>query len=217
MAPKLLDLFCCQGGAGVGYARAGWEVHGIDVTPQPNYPLAFTQADAIEYVRAHGREYQAIHASPPCQAHSTMTNARAKAQHTDLIPDTRAALDEIGLPYVIENVAGARQSLKSPVMLCGSMFGLKVQRHRLFEVSGFSFTEPCPCNHSKRAVGVYGNRQRKHYTRPDGTNRGYKAATPEEASEALGGVEWMNWRGMTQCIPPIYAEHIGHAMLEALG
>lgn len=101
--PKLLDLFSCAGGAGVGYRRAGFEVTGVDIADQPRYPFEFIQADAIEYVLAHGHEYDVIHASPPCQVHSITANAHDNA-HPDLLEPTRAALIEIGRPYIIENV-----------------------------------------------------------------------------------------------------------------
>ena len=138
---RLLDLFCCAGGAGMGYSRAGFDVVGVDIAPQPRYPFEFIQAEAIEYVKAHGHEYDAIHASPPCQASSALTKGTNRGRiYEDLIPQTRAALGASGRPYVIENVQGS--DLRRDATLCGEMFGLAVIRHRYFEVSGFALTPP---------------------------------------------------------------------------
>lgn len=137
--PRLLDLFCGAGGGGYGYHLAGFDIVGVDIVAQPRYPFAFVQADALEYVAAHGREFDAIHASPPCQKFTALGRLHAAngyyARHVDLIAETRQALRRLGLPYVIENVPGA--PLENPVMLCGSMFGLRVYRHRIFETSWF--------------------------------------------------------------------------------
>jgi DNA (cytosine-5)-methyltransferase 1 len=213
--PKLLDLFCCEGGAGTGYHRAGFDVVGVDITTQPRYPFDFVQFDAIAYVLAYGDQFDAIHASPPCQRYSTMT-ADPEA-HPDLIGLTRTALQQIGKPYVIENVAGAASELDHPVMLCGSGFGLGVRRHRLFESNVPLWGMPC-VHGTDVPVGVYGNRKEGSTIprRPDGTSRGARAQSERQASEALGGVEWMSWHGMRECIPPIYAQHIGEQLMEAL-
>jgi DNA (cytosine-5)-methyltransferase 1 len=134
---RLLDLFCGAGGAAMGYHRAGFdEIVGVDIEPQPRYPFAFFQGDALEYCAAHGSEFDAIHASPPCQAYTRMARGLLESQgrgreYPDLIHATRSALHLAGVVSVIENVPGA--PLLGPVMLCGSSFGLLVQRHRLFE------------------------------------------------------------------------------------
>src|SRR3989304_4421538 len=114
---KLLDLFCCEGGAGEGYRRAGFDVTGGDNQPQPRNPHRFILADALEYVREHGHEYDAIHASPPCQHYSWATPKGHHEKHPDLIAATREALTATGKPYIIENVGGARRALKNPVKL----------------------------------------------------------------------------------------------------
>lgn len=219
----LLDLFCCQGGAAAGYARAGFDVVGVDRDPQPQYPFTFIQADALEFLAEiiDTRtivQFDAVHTSPPCQFHSVMTNATARKKHVDLIPPTRELLALTGLPTVIENVEGARAALVDPVRLCGSSFGLGVRRHRFFEVNGFALEQPV-CRHREQGavLGVYGNAEVGDYSRrPDGTNRGRKANSPQQASAALGGVDWMTWKGMTQCLPPAYTEHIGRAILAEL-
>lgn len=143
---RFLDLFCGAGGAGMGYHCAGFEVVGVDILPQPRYPFPFIRGDAIDVCRrmiagekflaSDGNwygvdDFDAIHASPPCQAHSTITPDKSK--HVDLIPATRDVLIASGKPYVIENVMGAIRHLRAPIWLCGMVFGLKVYRHRAFE------------------------------------------------------------------------------------
>jgi DNA (cytosine-5)-methyltransferase 1 len=147
---RLLDLFCCEGGAGEGYRRAGFEVTGVDIEHRDYKPGKFVQADALAYLLEHGHEYDAIHASPPCQAYSNGGNSarvRAQADRPRLIDPIRAALDALGKPYVIENVAGAVRvgALRCDVLLCGSMFpGLAVQRHRAFELGGWQWAKLLP-------------------------------------------------------------------------
>lgn len=212
--PFILDLFCGEGGSAMGYHRAGFNVIGVDKNPQPNYPFQFIEYDAFEFLADYEVEmFAAINASPPCQFHSTITGEEARKRHVNLIPKTRAALIESGLPYVIENVEGAKARLRSPLKLCGSSFGLQVRRHRYFEAS-FRM-KPVACQHgSGPAIGVYGMSKEKFaYTRGNGYIRNRKAASEEEASAVLGGVDWMSWAGMTQCVPPAYTEHIGAQLL----
>src|SRR5690554_2039294 len=122
--PRLLDLFSCAGGAGVGYARSGFDVVGVDNKPQKHYPFEFHQDDALRYLAEHWEEFDAIHASPPCQVYSATKHAHAGAgNHPDLLEPTREAVRATGLPYVIENVEGA--PLLDPLTLCGSEFGLR--------------------------------------------------------------------------------------------
>src|ERR1700752_3378704 len=148
--PRLLDLFSCQGGAGKGYADAGFEVTGIDKDPQPRYPFEFHRADALEYLSrlietGEIEEYGGIHASPPCQRYVKATaihkNKSWYKDHPALIEPTRELLKKAGLPYVIENVPEA--PLIQPAILCGTMFGLKVYRHRAFETSFYFLTDEC--------------------------------------------------------------------------
>lgn len=163
---RLLDLFCGAGGCSVGYHRAGFEVVGVDHHKMPRYPYEFHQSDALEFLAAHGREFDAVHASPPCQKYCALRHL-AKKDHPDLIPQTRALLRETGLPYVIENVPGA--PLLSPVMLCGTMFGLRtdcgaeLRRHRLFETN-WPLMRGLKCRHYVAAtsgvIGVYGDHPR---------------------------------------------------------
>lgn len=139
--PRLLDLFCGAGGAAMGYHRAGFEVVGVDIKPQPRYPFEFIQYDALGFVASHGKEFDAIHASPPCHEYSTATRHRKNRGITypDLLPGTQKALRGIGKPYVIENVPGAKALLSDPMLLCGGMFDLGVMRHRYFESTLRSF------------------------------------------------------------------------------
>jgi DNA (cytosine-5)-methyltransferase 1 len=211
--PRLLDLFCGAGGCARGYQRAGFCVVGVDNRPQPRYAGdEFVQMDALEFVREHGGEFAAIHASPPCQAYSTMgqKHAETQAEHPALIAATRALLQATGLPYVIENVCGARRELDHPVMLCGRALGLGVARHRLFECSFPAFATQCRCDGSE--LPVYGKLDgRRVWTRADGSEL-RAARTLEQASAAMG-IDWMPWESLTQAIPPAYTEHIGGYLL----
>ena len=218
MRPRLLDLFAGEGGAGMGYSRAGFDVFGVDLDVEAlaRYPFEHTQADALDFLmtRDVASGFDAIHASPPCQRYSTMT--ADPSRHPDLIAPVRELLKATGLPYVIENVTGARRTLDHPAMLCGSSFGLGVQRHRYFETS-FPMLTP-PCQHRGVPVGVYGDHpETKAHVRPNGgTSRGVKATSDQHASDSLGGVGWMSWHGMAECIPPSFTEHIGAQLLEHL-
>lgn len=214
--PRLLDLYGGVGGAGMGYHRAGFDVTGVDIAPQPDYPFAFVQADALEYLAEHGHEYQAVHTSPPCQASCTLIkgNQRATAgNHVDLIPATRAALARLDVPTVIENVQGS--SLRRDLTLCGEMFGLAVIRHRYFEVDGFAVT---PMAHRKHRGRVAGWRHGEWHDGPyfavygDGGGKGSVA----QWREAMG-IDWTSERrSLAEAIPPAYTEFIGAQIIEAL-
>lgn len=215
----------------MGYRRAGFTVYGVDRDPQPLYPFTMRQADAIDTMRrllagerlefGQGtgaqrlalRDFDAVHASPPCQAHSTITPDKSK--HVDLIPETRAALAASGLPYVIENVEGARRALVDPTRLCGSSFGLRVRRHRYFESSVHLWSLPCMHETQGEPVGVYGDHADGVTRRPDGTSRGVKAQTLAEARDVMG-MPWASWHGTTQAIPPAMTEYIGHQLLASM-
>ena len=222
--PRLLDLFCGAGGCSVGYHRAGFEVVGVDLHPQPNYPYEFIQGDALSYLnvwlalRDRGfDDFDAIHASPPCQAYSTLRHAaeHKRDSYPDLIPETRRLLQATGLPYVIENVPNA--PMRRDYILCGSMFGLEVEcrdgkrrqlrRHRWFETNWPVGLQPA-CDHQGQPVGVYGTGGGGQMT------RGYKA-TLAEARDAMG-TPWMNRAEVSQAIPPRYCEFIGAALMAHL-
>lgn len=216
--PRLLDAYCCEGGATAGYQAAGFHVTGIDLDARPAYPGDdFIQTDAVTYIREHGHEYDAIHASPPCQAYSLATPAHRRDEWPDLIAPTRAALIHAGRPWVLENVEGARRHLDHAIRLCGSSFGLQVRRHRWFESS--ELLMPLPCRHAEQGppIGVYGQHGDLNgpVTRPDGGSRGTKARDLHEARTAMG-MPWATWRGCVEAIPPKMTEWIGWQLLEAL-
>lgn len=189
----------------MGYHLAGFDVVGVDIKPQPRYPFEFHQGDALEFCRDHGHEFDAIHASPPCQAYSEATPMAARADLPDLIPPTRGVLLKIGKPYVIENVENARKHLINPTMLCGTMFGLGVWWHRWFETHPFWMMSPTGCRHNGRPVTpVEGSNARK----------GRPRTTPNAVARAMG-INWMTKREMTQAIPPAYTEHIGRQLILA--
>jgi DNA (cytosine-5)-methyltransferase 1 len=214
MRPRLLDLFCGAGGASVGYHRAGFDVVGVDIVRQPDYPFEFHRADALTFPLDG---FDVIAASPPCKVY---TVARRVSQakyaslfdpHEDLIGATRQRLIESGRPYVIENVVGA--PLIDPVIYCGSSFGLQVRRHRLFE-SNVALVAPL-CDHTSQPhpVGVYGNGGAWKRTAPGGG--GVKVAGAD-AAKALGVTHTAYQPSLSQMIPPAYTEHIGRQLLEAL-
>ncbi len=217
--PRLLDLFCGAGGAAMGYRRAGFDVVGVDIKPQPRYPFTFIQGDALEYCREHGHEYDVIHASPPCQRHVSGLRAvnavlgRDVEAHPDLVTETQQLLESVGVPWVIENVEGA--PLSHGVRVCGSSFGLPIQRHRRFASSVLIFGAPCV--HDRYAKARYwtsalkeGQRQRSRVVQVYG-NGGER----EHWGPALG-IDWMTPDELAQAIPPAYTEHIGRQLLLAV-
>ncbi len=221
--PRLLDLFCGAGGASMGYNRAGFDVVGVDNRPQPHYPFAFVQADALEYAAQDlvGWDgFDAIHASPPCQRYSDLAHRNGNAdQHPDLIAPTRALLEATGLPYVIENVEGA--PLVDPVTICGTALGLgvaipflgryRLRRHRLFESNLRIQGSPCCCDDERPVIDVSGGGP-THAPRTDGKGgRTYKG-TADEARAAMG-IDWMTKAELNEAIPPAYTELIGHQLL----
>ena len=215
MKPRLLDLFCGAGGAAMGYHRAGFDVVGVDINPQPNYPFEFHQADAMTYPLDG---FDVIHASPPCQAYTAtnaLTAARNKTRKRPLPPklvdETRARLVEAAVPYVIENVVGA--PLRHDYVLCGSMFGLRVRRHRIFEVDGAAYGLSPRCSHKTqgKVIGVFGDHPDP--PRPYRTNC---AVNVDNARDAMD-IDWMTWRELCLSIPPAYTEFIGKQLLAALG
>lgn len=209
--PVLLDLFCKAGGASAGYAAAGFRVIGVDIRKQPRYPFDFIKADALEVLKdtAYLRSFDVLAASPPCQTHSRTQHLR-KAQgkttsKVDLIPQTREAFKASGKPFVIENVPGA--PMLSPLLLCGSMFGLSVRRHRLFESNLSLLGLQCDHTTQGKPIGVYGSMRD---VIPQG---GHTAKTIEEARAAMG-IPWMIWSELVEAIPPVYTHFIGEQVMQ---
>jgi DNA (cytosine-5)-methyltransferase 1 len=203
MRPVALDLFCCQGGASHGLDAAGFQVVGIDIKPQPNYPFPFIRADAITTLPSG---FDFIWASPPCQAHTLAQRIQGR-DHPDLIEPTRAMLRASGIPYVIENVVGA--PLQDPIMLCGAMFNLLTYRHRLFECS-FSVEPPHHPDHDApiRKMGrpVLDGEMMHIVGNFSGVQR----------ARDIMGTQWMNRDGLREAIPPAFAKFIGEAALSAI-
>lgn len=193
---RILDLFCGAGGCAAGYQRAGFYVVGIDLEPQPRYcGDEFVQAGALDYLAAHWREFDALHASPPCQHYANVTRWRGEQDdHADLIGPTRALLEFTGLPWVIENVL--TPEVRGDILLCGSMFGLPIRRHRLFETNWSGVVMTPPCQHGPDDL-AFDHKQERAY------------------ADALG-CDWMSNREGRQAIPPAYTEFIGAQLLAHL-
>jgi DNA (cytosine-5)-methyltransferase 1 len=208
----------------MGYHRAGFDVIGVDIKPQPHYPFEFVQMDVFDFVPFYlsEREHAAIHASPPCQAYSVLRRANPDAEYADLIAPMRRMLREWGLPWVMENVPGS--PLNHLTVLCGSMFGLgaggrQLRRHRWFEMS-FPMLQP-PCQHRGEAIGVYGGGPTGRYTFENGAKKDYYnrrggyQGTLAEKREAMG-IDWMTASEINQAIPPAYTQFIGEQLMECL-
>lgn len=200
----------------MGYHRAGFEVVGVDIKPQPHYPFEFHQADAMEYPLDG---FDVVHASPPCQAY-IQRNKNLVTKWPKLIEPTRARLRESGLPYVIENVEGA--PLIDPVRLCGTMFGLLVLRHRLFE-SNMPITCDLKCDHwgtvadgDFAAVYAFGGKGRRHGRDADGNRIREPGSKPGPDWSVAMGIDWMNKKELSEAIPPAYAEYVGRQVIEVL-
>ncbi|UKA69554.1 hypothetical protein [Arthrobacter sp. FW306-06-A] len=209
--PKILDLYCGAGGAGKGYMDAGFDVDGVDIAPQPDYPGTFIQGDALAYLAAHGHEYDAVHASPPCQASCALTKGTNKgAEYLNLIPATRALLALLNVPTVIENVQGS--DLRRDLTLCGEMFDLGVIRHRYFELGGWAAIAP---EHKKHRGRVAGYRHGEWFDGPyfavygEGGGKG----TVAQWQTAMG-IDWTdNRKSIAEAIPPAYTRLIGGQLM----
>jgi DNA (cytosine-5)-methyltransferase 1 len=241
--PRLLDLFCGAGGAAMGYHRAGFDVFGVDIERQSNYPFEFVQMDAMSFLELDGYladasffwDFDAIHASPPCPRYTSMQSvARNADAHPDLISEVRELLNATGLPWVIENVPGA--PLIEPFRLCGSSFGLgcdmpfpfgyegaetiattsarrQLRRHRLFETNWPIGLVP-PCAHRGKTVGLYGDHLRFGRRSSDGELSG-------PAAHRLGklsmDIDWdVTWAELKDMVPPAYTQYIGHQLMQHL-
>jgi DNA (cytosine-5)-methyltransferase 1 len=213
----LLDLFCCAGGAGVGYNKAAFEVVGVDIKPQPNYPLRFVRDDALNLMPEFIACFDAIHASPPCQSYSDLAKRNRNADAWPrLIEPVREMLVRSGLPYIIENVEGA--PLLNPIMLCGTMFkGLRVIRHRLFEAN-FTILRP---PHGRHPICHTFDKRKSQYGKTDemrdfvSVNGGGNCSVA--AARSAMGIDWMTKNELNEAIPPAYTRFIGEQLLNWLG
>jgi hypothetical protein len=190
--PRLLDLFCGAGGAAVGYHRAGFDVTGVDINPQPRYPFTFIQADALTFPLDG---FDAIHASPVCLTFARVTDWRGdRGNYPDTLTPTLARLARVTVPWVVENVEEA--GLRADFLLCGSQFGLVVKRHRHFQIGNWACYDLMPpCDHRRLLPFMHKG---------------------ERAYADAMGCTWMNKTEARQAIPPAYTEHVGRALLEHL-
>jgi DNA (cytosine-5)-methyltransferase 1 len=227
--PKLLETHGCQGGAHAGYVRAGWDVTGVDIDKRHAryYPGELIIADAATYIREHGHEYDAIHASPPCQWY-TRGNAKGRAtgnsKWSRSIPPIREALLSTGRPYVLENVTDAAWDMRNPVALCGCMFNLStidtdgvrihLKRERMFETN-WGMTAPRPCNHNgvEWWAGAYGGARRDKFDAKYVRKGGYVPADKAVVKALLGVEHDMTWNGLFECLPPAYTAWVGTQLL----
>jgi DNA (cytosine-5)-methyltransferase 1 len=211
--PKLLDLCCSAGGAAVGYDRAGFDVTGVDIEPQPNYPFRFIRADAVTFPL---NGFDAAHASPPCQPDSKMTNCRpgVAGTYARLIAPIRDRLTEWGGPWVIENVEGSGLPGQDDLlgahglMLCGTMFGLPLYRHRWFQAS-HPLTAP---DHPRHLLPA----SRAGHWRPGTIISVAGNCAPIALAREAMGIGWMTRSELAESIPPAFTEFIGTQMLEHL-
>jgi DNA (cytosine-5)-methyltransferase 1 len=213
--PKILDAFSCEGGAGMGYYLAGFDVTGVDIDPQPRYPFKFIQSDAISFIKEHGHEFDAIHTSPPCQHHSNL-NAYNHHEYPDLIDETRDALIACGKPWVIENVP--RAPLRNPTILCGQAFGLLLYRERKFESSFIIPMISCGPHIELCTRNGYLPTPARPYMSIHGGK--HSRAWQHKACEVMG-VPWMaatnniplGIRKVCEAIPPAYTEYVGKYLI----
>jgi DNA (cytosine-5)-methyltransferase 1 len=205
MRPRLLDLFCGAGGAAMGYHRAGFDVVGVDIRPQPHYPFRFIEGDAIEYAKVWGGSFDAIHASPPCQRWLGVPFALGDAAYPDLVDPARRVLIGLGVPWVIENVPGAPLD---GFVLCGLTFGLPIVRHRRFETSPSMLMAPSTCSQRSWKRGT------EH---PGAYPYAHGAWRPAWRKHVMPVVwPWMTLEESGEAIPPAYTEWIGRQLMAAI-
>ena len=229
--PRILDLFCCAGGAGMGYHRAGWAIYAVDIDPQPNNPFPFHQGNALEvmavllaggaidFTHKDGRvewltlaDFDALHGSPPCQGYTALAAVHGN-EWPMLVPAVRDLFERSGLPYIIENVQGS--PVRRDLTLCGEMFGLGVIRHRYFELGGWSGSAPAHKAHRGR---VQGWRHGAYFDGPYLAVHGEGGGKGSVAEwQVAMGIDWTGVRReIAEAIPPAYTEHIGRQLIDHL-
>lgn len=220
--PKLLDLYCGEGGCSMGYHLAGFDVTGVDIVRMERYPFEFVQASALSLPASYLLQFDAIAASPPCKVHTAM-RMFSSAHHRDLLPATRSLLNFVGKPFVMENVPGA--PMIRPITLCGSMFGLNVRRHRLFE-SNIKLEQP-KCDHAGQKANSPGYKVLQYHSGQPrehtasvvsvyGRGNGYGEGETELWRKVMD-MPWASKDGLAQAIPPAYTKFIGQQLLAHLG
>lgn len=213
--PELFDGCCCEGGAGRGYADAGFKVTGVDNRPQPRYPFTFVQADILEVLedQTFMSRFAAVHVSPPCHDHTPLTSVAGTDGSGWLLAAVRERLNALDVPWVIENVPGA--PMRPDLILCGHMFGLRTRRHRWFEFSSsVGIVPPLPHNHRPGVKTATKNRRQRW-------EQGWDVSVTGDVGTYVGpealGVDWMTGNGLSQAIPPPYTAYIGEYLMAAVG
>lgn len=205
MRPLLLDAFCKAGGAGMGYHRAGFDVIGVDIEPQPRYPFPFVRGDALEFIINTGWMFDVLTGSPPCHDHTALVSRSGTNGTGWLLGATRQAFEASGKPWVIENVPGS--PMRKDVVLCGGMFGLRTYRHRWFE-SNKPLVAP---EHPKHVIRTSTKRRRKCW------DAGMHVSVTGDVGVYVGrlamGIEWMTGNELSQAIPPAYTEYLGRQLV----
>ena len=227
---KCLDLCCCSGGASDGYNDAGFEVTGVDIKEQKQYPYSFFKNDALKVIRGETsiqlNAFDFIHASPPCQTHTSLVSIRnaqgRKSAVVDILDEVVDGLVACGKPFIVENVSGATLKKHTAglheITLCGSMFGLKVRRHRKFWSNVPITTKGMKCEHKKQGkpIGVYGSKgdHVKGMWKGKMCYGGVTAKTDEEALNAMGFKRKVPWNKLKEAIPPVYSEFLGKQIID---
>jgi DNA (cytosine-5)-methyltransferase 1 len=207
--PRLLDLFCGAGGAAMGYYRAGFDVTGVDIRPQPRYPFEFHCGDAMTWPLDG---YDVIHASPPCQDHSPLRSVAGEHGTGWMLDATLERLGAQPVPWVVENVGSAHN--RADLLLCGEMFGLRTVRHRRFTID--------PRVVMLLAVLAHGRHRRPTSTKnriaalAEGHNLSITGNVGVHAGPLCMGIDWMTGDELSQAIPPAYTQFIGEQLLNRL-
>ncbi len=251
---RIADVCCCGGLAADGYAAVfgAAAVSGFDLEPQPDYPYPFTQVDGIAWMNTDEPEqFDALHQSWPCQALTTAGHLRTaqggKSKYPNLLTPGLALTRERWnhKPWILENVddnQGKARAIMAPregeslIMLCGSMFGLQVQRHRLF-LANFPLRQPAPAPNPPgvKSRSKYRDLGCRHHTfpldpisgkpRPWGVwhvaadsvpDGGRTARDAEHGRQVMGVARSLPWGKLKEGFPPAYTSWVGADLLAEL-